>query len=126
MSYIKEKVAYLRGLAEGMEIGADNNGKLLKAIIETMDEMANSIDENECSIAELDECVDDIYDELDDIDDYLSEDDDDDFDEDDFVELECPSCGETVYFDQTMLESNDKLLCPNCGEVIVPDFDDED
>lgn len=125
MSYIKEKVAYLRGLAEGMEIGSDNNGKLLKAIIETLDSMADSIDENECSIMELDECVDDIYDELDDIDEYLFDDEDDDeFDDEEFVEFECPHCGETVYFDQSMLEGSDELICPNCNEPVVPEIDD--
>ena len=64
MGYMKEKVAYLRGLAEGMEIGGDNQGKLLKLMIETMDEMAASLDDNELSLQELDECIDDIYEEL--------------------------------------------------------------
>ena len=47
MGYMKEKVAYLRGLADGMEIGGDAQGKLLLAMIETMDEMAGTIDEND-------------------------------------------------------------------------------
>ena len=37
MGYMKEKVAYLRGLADGMNIGEDAQGKLLLAMIETMD-----------------------------------------------------------------------------------------
>ncbi|MEG1547644.1 MAG: hypothetical protein RR232_02710 [Clostridia bacterium] len=123
MSYIKEKVAYLRGLAEGMEIGGDAQGKLLNAMIAAMDEMADAIDENEVAVMELDECVDDIYDELDDLDDYLS-DDDDDYD-DDFVEVECPHCGETVYYDQNMLEGKDDLICPNCNESVVPGIKEE-
>ena len=96
MGYMKEKVAYLRGLADGMEIGGDAQGKLLLAMIETMDEMAGTIDENEEAIIDLDECIDDICDELSDIDeclDALIDDDDecdcccDDFD-DDFFEDE--------------------------------------
>ena len=91
MGYMKEKVAYLRGLADGMEIGGDAQGKLLLAMIETMDEMAGTIDENEEAIIDLDECIDDICDELSDIDeclDALIDDDDecdcccDDFDDD--------------------------------------------
>ena len=51
------------------------------------------------------------------------EDEDEDyFDEDDFVEVECPHCGETVYFDQEMLEGDD-LICPNCNETILPKED---
>lgn len=95
MGYMKEKVAYLKGLAEGMNIGGEGQGKLLNAMISTMDEMADAIDENEAAMAEIDECLDDIYDELDNIDDYLSDDEDEDGDDedDDFVELQCPECG---------------------------------
>lgn len=131
MGYMKEKVAYLRGLAEGMNIGDEGQGKLLNAIIATMDEMAGAIDENEAAMAEVDECLDDIYDELDDIDDYLAgdfdEDEDyEDFDEDDYVELECPECGEAIYFDEAMLECGEELLCPNCNAVLVPVLEEED
>ena len=48
---------------------------------------------------------------------------DDDFD-DDFVEMTCPHCGETVYFDIDLIESDDELMCPNCNEIIIP-ADDE-
>ena len=135
MGYMKEKVAYLRGLAEGMNIGDEGQGKLLNAMIATMDEMAGAIDEYEAAMAEIDECLDDIYDELDDIDDYLEgdfEDDDDDddddeeFDEDDYVELECPECGEAIYFDEAMLECGEELLCPNCNAVLVPVLEEDD
>ena len=134
MGYMKEKVAYLRGLADGMEIGGDAQGKLLLAMIETMDEMAGTIDENEEAIIDLDECIDDICDELSDIDeclDALIDDDDecdcccDDFD-DDFVEVECPHCGETVYFDQDMLESDQELICPNCNKPVIPTVQDDE
>lgn len=121
MGYMKEKVAYLRGLAEGMEIGGDNQGKLMNLMIETMDEMATALDDNELAMQEFDECIDDIYEELDSMEEYLFDDEDDDeyLDEDDFVEVECPHCGETVYFDQEMLAGDD-LICPSCNEAILP------
>ncbi len=124
MGYMKEKVAYLRGLAEGMEIGGDNKGKLLNLMLETMDEMATALDDNELAMQEFDECIDDIYEELDTLSDYVFDEDEDEdyFDEDDFVEVECPHCGETVYFDQEMLEGDD-LICPNCNETILPKED---
>ena len=52
MAYMKEKVAYLRGLAEGMNIGEEGMGKLVNAMIATMDEMAGAIDEYEAAMAE--------------------------------------------------------------------------
>ncbi len=138
MGCTKEKVAYLRGVADGMELGDDKYAKLFHLIIETLDEMAGTVDENEEAIIDMDECIDDMCDEISDIDDCLDallgdDDEDDDDDEcccddedDDFVEIECPYCGETVYFDQTMLEGDEPLICPNCNKPIVPEFDDDD
>ena len=59
-----------------------------------------------------------IYDELDDIETAIDEDYDGELDEDDFIEVVCPHCGETVYFDEDMIDSDDGLICPNCNETI--------
>ena len=58
----------------------------------------------------------------------FDEDDEDyeDFDEDDYVELECPECGESIYFDEAMLECGEELLCPNCNAVLVPVLEEDD
>lgn len=122
MSYISEKVAYLDGLADGLEIDKDPNGKLVKGIIDVLGAIAEELEEQSESIDDLSECMDEISDELDDIEDYLEDEDDDEFDEDDFVEVECPSCGETVYFDADMLDSEDGLICPNCNAPIELDI----
>lgn len=122
MSYIKEKVAYLRGLAEGLGVGTDATGKLITEIIATLDTMADAVDENEAAIMELDECVDDIYEEIDAIDELLYDDEDDDG----FLEFECPNCGETAYFDKDMLENNEDLICPACNAPIVTEEEDEE
>ena len=51
---------------------------------------------------------------------WPDEDDEDDEEplEDDFLEVVCPSCGETIYFDEDMLDSEDGLICPNCNEPV--------
>lgn len=122
MSYISEKVAYLDGLADGLEIEKDPNGKLIKGIIDALGAIAEELEEQSETIDDLSDCIDEISDELDDIEDYLDDDEDDDdedaFDEDDFVEVECPNCGEKVYFDVDMLDSRDGLICPSCNEPI--------
>lgn len=135
MSYVKEKVSYLRGLCDGLDINDEVQQKMYAAIIDTLDAMADTLDENEATIAELDECVSDIYDALDEFDEELygdleddeeDEDDEDDFDEDDFIEVQCPHCGDTIYFDQEMLSSREELICPSCNEKVVPAVDEED
>ena len=137
MSYVKEKVSYLRGLCDGLGINDEVQRKMYAAIIDTLDAVADTLDENEATIAELDECVSDIYDALDDVEDELygdedteddddEDDDDDEFDEDDFIEVKCPHCGEIIYFDQEMLSSRDELICPSCNEKVVPAVDEDD
>ena len=64
MAYMKEKVAYLRGLAEGMNIGEEGMGKLVNAMIATMDEMAGAIDD---MLDSFDEFSDDLFVELEEI-----------------------------------------------------------
>lgn len=120
MGYMKEKVAYLRGVAKGMEIDGDAQGKLINLMIETMDEMAAALDDNELAMQELDECIDDVYEELDSLEEYLFDDEDEDyFDEEDFEELICPHCDTAVLFSQEMLEGDD-LICPKCNKSILP------
>ena len=133
MSYVKEKVSYLRGLCDGLEITDETQRKLYTAIIETLDAVADAIDENEATLAELDECVSDIYDALDDVEEELygeeddeEEDDDDAFDEDAFIEVQCPHCGDTIYFDQEMLSSREELICPSCNKKVIPAVGEEE
>lgn len=136
MSYVKEKVSYLRGLCDGLDINDEVQQKMYAAIIDTLDAMADTLDENEATIAELDECVSDIYDALDEFDEELygdseddeeeDEDEEDGFDEDDFIEVQCPHCGDTIYFDQEMLSSREELICPSCNEKVVPAVGEED
>lgn len=129
MSYIKEKVAYLRGLADGLNVQDEAQNKLTAAIIETLDAMADAIDDNEATMTEMDESIDDLYDALDELEEECCacecDDDDDAFDEDDFCEIICPSCGECVYFDQDMIDSDADLICPNCNAPIDSDVNDE-
>lgn len=114
MSYISEKIAYLDGLADGQEIGEEKYGKVIRGIIDALGAIAEELEEQNEAIDDLSDCIDEIYDELDDLEDVL----DDEFDENDFVEIDCPECGETIYFDMDMLDSEDGLLCPNCNTKI--------
>lgn len=97
---ITEKTAYLKGLLEGMSIDESKpEGKLLKAIVETLDEMANEV----ADLGEVTEYLDDYIDEVDhDLGDLESDyyemwEDDEDDDEDycfceDCDEDDCEDC----------------------------------
>ena len=133
MSRISEKVAYLDGLMEGLSIQDDKYAKIFTAIVDTLDVIAEEMADHEDAITDLDESVDEIFENLDEYDDFLygdeDEDEEDEFDDDDFFEIVCPNCGETIYFDQDMLDSPDGLICPNCNEPIelhIPEKDPEE
>lgn len=132
---LKEKVAYIKGLMEGMDFDATTKeGKLLAAVVDALEEMAKTV-------ADIDDDLDTLYDEVDAMsedledvenfvfdEDFDDEDDDEDYGdefEDGLYEITCPQCGEVVCVDEEMLESDD-LACPNCGTKFEIDFSDED
>lgn len=132
---ITERVAYLKGLAEGLKLDKESNeGKLIAAIIEALDDIALELTDATERLDVLDEDLADVEDVLydfddDEYDDLYGFDDDDDDDEDDGVyEFECPSCHETIFFDESVFEDDDdfELECPACGAKLDAVFEDED
>ena len=71
MSKISEKVAYLDGLMEGLDLEDVKLKKLFTAVIDALDEIAEEISDHEDAIAEIDESLDEVYDAMDDYDDIL-------------------------------------------------------
>ena len=136
---ITEKVAYLKGLAEGMDLDTGKKeGKLLAAIIDVLEDIALELSDIEDAQEELGDGLDAVSDDVEDVEDLLYGEDDEDDDEDayeldDLGEDEecyattCPTCEETIYFDESVLEDG-AVICPNCGEKLEFDLDslDED
>ena len=137
MNYLKEKVAYLKGLAEGMRLDyTTNEGKLLKAIMEVLDDVALAVDDMEEVQEQLSEQVDEMDEDLAEIESLIydldeddceccedCEDDDEDEDEEDddeeevFAEFDCPHCGQTVNLQDAFMR-RDTVLCPHCNKEI--------
>ncbi len=146
---INEKAAYIKGLAEGVELDATTKeGKLIAALIDLVSDMAEAIDE----LAEDVDTALDYCEELDEdlgaVEEMLLDDDcdcdcdcdfdcdcdccDDDCDcdccdDEDYFEVECPACGETICFDSSI--DPEELACPACGEkfeCIISEDDVED
>ena len=119
---LKEKVAYIKGLMEGMEYDVSTQeGKLMAAKVEEID----------TDVDQLFDEVDAVSEDLEDVEDYLFDDEDED-DEDyadeyeaGLYEITCPNCGEVVCVDEDMLASDD-LTCPSCGTKFEVDFSEDD
>lgn len=124
MEYIFEKVAYLKGLSDGLEIDeTTKEGKLLLKIVETLEDFADVISDLDEEVEELVEYLDVIDEDLADIEEFVY-----DF-EDEFDEFECPNCGTVLFLDEDDFdkEGNVEVVCPDCGEeyVVTDDFSDE-
>ena len=121
---ISEKVAYLKGLAEGLNIDTDKSkeGKLINVMIDILDEIALSIEDLEENSLALGEEIDVLSDDLADVEDIVF-DDEEEFD-DDWFEVECPSCDEVLVVDEDALEEG-YIKCPNCGTEYSLDLTDD-
>ncbi len=131
---ICEKIAYINGLAEGLDLDTTSKeGKILSAIIDLLSDITEEI-------CDVEDACDDMCDQLDAVDEDLSRleeivyDDDYDYDcdcdcdcdcgcdDDELYEIECPNCHDTIYLDEDMLE-DEMIDCPNCGTPLEFDFD---
>ena len=133
-----EKVAYLKGLFEGMEIDeSTKEGKLLKAVVDVLGELAEDHADLEDYVAELTEQVDAVDEDLSSLEDVVYEELDDECDgdcegcdgcddwDDDLYDVTCPSCKESFEVDEeTLLDGG--VACPNCGEHLEFDIEDDE
>ncbi len=128
---ISEKVAYLKGLAEGLNIDTDKSkeGKLINVMIGILEEVALSIEDLEENSLALGEEIDVLSDDLADVEAVVFDDEDEDEDEeefdDDWFEVECPNCDEVLVVDEDALEEG-YIKCPECGTEYSLDLTDED
>ena len=135
---LTERIAYIRGLAEGLKLDESKDEvKVINAIIDLLEDMAYDV-------VDMENIVDDVCDQVDEIDgdlaeveeevygweeddkwydDYDDEDDDiDPFNDDEpYYEVTCPVCNETTIVDEDALIEGE-LDCPYCGAEIEFDF----
>lgn len=131
---ISEKVAYLKGLADGLDLDLEGSkeGKLLVKIMDILEDLALSVEdlevETQASSGELEALAEDVADMESILFEDWDEDDVDEFDlldDDDFFEIECPSCGEDIIIDESILDVGE-VVCPNCGDKFSLDLVDEE
>lgn len=136
MSKLGKKVAYLKGLAEGLGVSdANDQGKLMLALIDTLEAFAQENEELNERLAELNEYVEEIDSDVSEMEEAIFEAAEEDADEDEeffeeeeddqgdeLIEYECPHCGTIVFFNEEAFDMEEEHLCPNCQEKI---FDEE-
>lgn len=129
---ICEKIAYIKGLAEGLDLDTTTKeGKILNAIIDLLGDITEEICDIEEGCDELCEQIDAVDEDLANLEEIIYGDDEDDCDcdcddccdcEDEVYEIECPACNDVIYLDADMLEE-EGMVCPNCGTDLEFDFD---
>ena len=141
---LSEKAAYLKGLMDGIKLDTEKDeNRLLKAVVDLLQDMAVSIDDLEDNAIAVSDELDEIEENLDAIDEYLMDEDEDDEDDDydfDFddeddedydygedavYEVTCPKCGEVHQFSEKELLEGSKP-CSKCGELLEFEFDEDD
>ena len=123
---LNERAAYVQGLFEGYGIDSkEKEGRILSEMLSLISDMADKIGALEGECAELRDYIEELDEDLGFVEETVFETEEDEeegeddlvSEEDDgFYEVECPSCGETVYFDDSL--DTDSLVCPACGEVV--------
>lgn len=127
---VTEKVAYLKGLVEGLGIDTSTKeGKVLSSIMDVLDDLALSVVDLEDGMSEVCDQIDAVDEDLANLEeDFYGEDEcdcgceDDEDDDEDYYEVICPKCGDTIYLDEDMIAEG-SIDCPNCGENLEFDLE---
>ena len=130
---ICEKIAYIKGLAEGLGLDTETKeGKILSAIIDLLGDITEEICDIEDACDDMSEQIDAVDEDLSTVEDIIyGDDEDDDCDcdcdcdcgcEDELYEIECPACQDVIYLDEEMIEEGG-IQCPNCQTPLEFDFD---
>ena len=120
MKDLRKRVAYLQGLMEGMDLPNNTGeGRVLSELVGVVDDIADSI-------LELKAEQEDLVSQVDDLEDGITELEEEVFEEnEDYIEVQCPHCHETVAFASDILEDEDviEVTCPNCDTVVYANDD---
>lgn len=129
-----EKVAYLKGLLEGLEVNDGKEAKIYSAIVDVLEDLALTVEDVEDGLDEVFELVDTIDEDLGNLEEDFYEcdcdcDDECDCDDDDCdccdeFAVKCPSCEQEIVFDIDVLDDLKEFTCPFCGEVLTLTDDD--
>ena len=128
---LTEKVAYLKGLAAGLDLDKESKeAKIFDAMFDILEDMALTVTDIDEDLSSVEELVDAIDEDLDELEEYVFCGDEDfcdccDCEDDELFEVECPSCGEEIYLDEEMLDE-EVIGRRGWGEKLELDIDFDD
>ncbi len=120
---VSEKVAYLKGLADGLGINdSTSEGKLMLAVIDVLDAMAEDIEAVDAHAKDLSDSIGDISEDMEYLEDLCIGENDDDYEfhygsDADEADSDIPSC--TGCCSSCGDEQEYEVTCPKCGETIT-------
>ena len=100
-------------------------GRILSSVIEVLDDFATTIKEMEDAHEQLENYLESIDEDLFHLEEDVYKDTEENSEEDEYLEVDCPRCGEVVCFESDVLEDEDtiEVTCPNCDEVVFVNDD---
>ena len=126
---ITERAAYLKGLAEGLQLNQESNeGKILSAALDLLEDMALEIKSLRADQEDISDRLDSVSDDLEDVEEILFGNEagyGGDEDAETRYSIRCPECGGKVIFDEDALESGE-IICPECGQTLTFDLSGQD
>ena len=137
----------------GLDKADSAEAKVIKALLDLCQEMAEEIEDLQCEVENLHDYCEELDEDLGDVEQVLLDEEDEDEDEwddewddeeecdgecdccdlcgdcefcddEDYFEIVCPSCGETVCFDDSV--NAEDLTCPACGSELGCIVEDDD
>ncbi len=133
MATVTDKIAYARGLKDGLNLQDVGISKLFDAVLDALDAAAVDLNNHETDINELDECLNEVFTELDTLEEDVVA-----LEEvvDDWDDMICECCEDDDEYDDDSDDDWDDipddfepdgnviaLVCPDCGEDIALDLD---
>ena len=126
---ISEKVAYIRGLYDGLGLDSEKTGeaRILSEVLDVLRQIGGQMDGADASIDRLFDELADLRDAVADLEDAVFDEEDEDGGDADeeFFEIPCPTCGEDLVVDDEALTAG-VVDCPACGGKFALSFEDED
>lgn len=141
MDIVQQKIAHLKGLAEGMDIFTSKDGKVYTEMIDIITNLDENVQHIHTRLLDLEEYVDVIDEDLneienefydvdteDDFENLLVEDSEDadfEFRDVNFIQIKCPNCDEVVNVDYALFDDSEikKINCPSCDNQIIINID---
>lgn len=140
MEDLRERIAYLQGLTEGLKFEEGREeARIIKQIIDILGDLVDEVEELRVGQEDLEDYLEsldeDLYGDEDEFEleesdvtennrDAIREEagyecgcEDDDIE---YVEVECPKCHDIICFDADIIDEEDviEVTCPNCNEVV--------